>query len=369
MLAVGITKDEKGVKSLELPQPVIKEPNEVLIKILKAGICGTDRNIIQHHLFDPPKGENTMVLGHESFGIVEDVGSDVTDLKKGDYVTATARRGCGECSSCLNNQSDMCFTGRYKERGLHGLHGFFTQYVVEDQDYVVKVPQNLKETGVLAEPMSIVTKGVEHALFIQSRLPWTCDMNDVKKQDFTCRTAVVIGAGPIGFLATCLLKYYGMETYFMERKDESNFRIKQLQSIGAKYIDIRKNNMKDLTKITGNIDIMFEASGASEFALNLIPHIGRNGIYVLTGIPRGEFHATWDMNLMLRHIVRYNQTLLGILNGNRDHFDNSLRDIEQIDNKYNGILTKAITTKYKLEDYEKAIFDKDPNNIKVIFDM
>ena len=158
MYAVGITKHGKGIESFEIPMPQIKKPNEVLIRILQAGICGTDRSIAEHHLFDPPDNEDVMCLGHESFGVVEKTGSNVAGLKKGDYVAATARRGCAECSSCLNNQSDMCFTGRYKERGLHKLHGFFTYYVAEEAEYVVRVPEYLKHIGVLSEPMSIVKK-------------------------------------------------------------------------------------------------------------------------------------------------------------------------------------------------------------------
>ena len=369
MYAVGITKNGEGAVDFEIPMPEIKKDNEVLIKILKAGICGTDRNIVEHKLFDPPEGEEKMCLGHESFGIVEEVGKKVKFLKKGDYVTATARRGCNECTSCLNNQSDMCFTGKYKERGIHKLHGFFTSYVVEDEEYIVKVPKNLKEIAVLSEPMSIVNKGVQQAMFVQSRLPWNCNINDVNKKDLSCRTAVVIGAGPIGFLASCILRMHDIAVHVLERKDENNYRIKLLRSIGVNYIDIRKEDIKNLRNITGNIDIMFEASGASELAINLIPQVGRNGVYVMTGIPRGELHATFDMNLLLRHIVRYNQVILGTINGNRNHFISSLEDMEKAEKKFNGILTKSITTKYGISEYKKAIFDKNPDNIKVVFEM
>ena len=319
MYAVGITKEKKGIAHFDIPQPKIKNDNDVLVRNLQSGICGSDRSIVNHHLFDMNKG-NLMCLGHESFGRVEDIGPKVKSLKKGDYVSVTARRGCNECQSCLNGQSDMCFTGRFKERGLHKLHGFFTDYVVDLEEYIIKVPGKLKDIAVLAEPMSIVTKGVSQIMFVQSRLPWTCDPTNKDSKDFSCRTAVVIGAGPIGFLATCLLRLNQINVHVLERKDEDNYRIKLLESIGAKYIDIRKVKLDEIPKITGNIDIIFEASGASELAINTIPHLGRNGVYIMTGIPRGELHATFDMNLMLRHIVRYNKIIIGTVNGNREHF-------------------------------------------------
>jgi threonine dehydrogenase-like Zn-dependent dehydrogenase len=194
-------------------------------------------------------------------------------------------------------------------------------------------------------------------------------LEDIDKNDLSCRTAVVIGAGPIGFLAACLLRFYDMDVHVLERKEEDNYRIKLLRGIGAKYIDIRKNEMARLKDITGNIDIMFEASGASELAINLIPQLGRNGIYVMTGIPRGELHATFDMNLLLRHIVRHNQAIIGTVNGNTNHFISALGHIEQIEKKFGNILSKSITARYKLEQYEEAIFGKNPNNIKVIFEF
>ena len=206
-------------------------------------------------------------------------------------------------------------------------------------------------------------------MFVQSRLPWNCDIENINAKDFSCRTAVVIGAGPIGFLACCLLRLYDIGVYVLERKEESNYRIKLLKSIGVKYIDIRKSNIGNLQDLTGNIDIMFEASGASELAINLIPQLGRNGVYVMSGIPRGELHATFDMNLLLRHIVRYNQAIIGTINGNRSHFINCLGDMEKIEEKFNKILSKAITARYKLSDHNRAIFDKNPDNIKVIFEM
>ncbi|MBI2660890.1 alcohol dehydrogenase catalytic domain-containing protein, partial [Candidatus Woesearchaeota archaeon] len=300
---------------------------------------------------------------------VEEVGDKVTSLKKGDYAVATARRGCGQCQSCFNGQSDMCFTGLFSERGLHKLHGFFTDHVVDPEEYIVKVSPKLKNIAVLAEPMSIVVKGVEQAMFVQSRLPWTCDPTNANNKDFSCRTAVIIGAGPIGFLAACLLRLQHIDVYVLERKEEDNYRIKLLKGIGAKYMDIRKIKFDELSKITGNVDIMFEASGASELAVNMIPHMGRNGVYVMTGIPRGELHYTIDTNLMLRQIVRFNQAIIGTVNGNRNHFVNGLNEMEQIEKKFKGILSKSITARYRLDDYKKAIFDKNPDNVKVIFEI
>ncbi|MBI2660904.1 alcohol dehydrogenase catalytic domain-containing protein, partial [Candidatus Woesearchaeota archaeon] len=109
MYAVGIRKEKEGIADFDIPTPEIKDRKDVLLRNLQAGICGSDRSIVQHHLFDMAEGESLMCLGHEHFGRVEEVGDKVTSLKKGDYAVATARRGCGQCQSCFNGQSDMCF--------------------------------------------------------------------------------------------------------------------------------------------------------------------------------------------------------------------------------------------------------------------
>ena len=94
MYAVGIKKGEKGITHFEIPVPKIKDKKDVLVKNLQAGICGSDRSIVDYNLFDMEEGENLMCLGHEHFGKVEEVGDKVSELKKGDYVSHTGRRGC-----------------------------------------------------------------------------------------------------------------------------------------------------------------------------------------------------------------------------------------------------------------------------------
>ena len=87
----------------------------------------------------------------------------------------TVRRGCGQCPPCLMGRADMCQTGNYRERGIHGLDGYQTEFVVDKEQYVVSVPAELEAVGVLMEPLSIVEKAIDEALRLQARaFPRSC---------------------------------------------------------------------------------------------------------------------------------------------------------------------------------------------------
>jgi threonine dehydrogenase-like Zn-dependent dehydrogenase len=133
MEAVGLIQGKPDVQTFEIPRPEIKEPDEVLVRLKEVGIDSTDFNMVRYNLQDIAKERNEIVMGHEMVGVVEEVGSGVKSLGPGDPVVMTVRRGCGICQPCLHNQSDMCMTGLYTERGIHRRDGFLTQYAVDQE--------------------------------------------------------------------------------------------------------------------------------------------------------------------------------------------------------------------------------------------
>src|SRR5690606_30851535 len=104
---------------------------------------------------------------HELLGQVVEIGDAVTRVQPGDLATFTVRRGCGECEPCAINRSDMCRTGRYRERGIKGLDGFQTEYIVDAEEHIVRIPAELEAVGVLTEPLSIVEKAIDEAVRLQ----------------------------------------------------------------------------------------------------------------------------------------------------------------------------------------------------------
>ncbi len=181
-------------------------PGEVLVRVRQVGICGTDRELIHGSFGTAPTGAASLVLGHEMLGRVEAVGPEVFDFTPGQLVTATVRRPDG-CPACEAGQPDMCQWLDYTERGIAGLHGFMTESVVEDVRWVVGVPHELAHIGILVEPLSVVEKALRQANLIQRRLA-----------SWNPKTALVLGAGPIGLLGTLLLRSRGMEVVTMARR-------------------------------------------------------------------------------------------------------------------------------------------------------
>jgi glucose 1-dehydrogenase len=156
----------------EMPRPCVDEVANgrgVLVKVLRVGVDGTDKEINAAEYGNAPQGYDFLVIGHESFGQVEAVGENVTEVKPGDYVVATVRRP-GSSIYDLIGTNDMTTDDVYFERGINLRHGYMSEYYVDDAEFIVKIPQGLKEVGVLLEPATVVEKGIAQAYEIQRRL-------------------------------------------------------------------------------------------------------------------------------------------------------------------------------------------------------
>src|SRR4026209_2477945 len=135
----------------ELTKPSVSGvPNGrgVLVKVLRVGVDGTDREINAAEYGASPPGYDFLVIGHEGFGQGLAVGPNVTELAPGDYVVATVRRP-GTSIYDLIGTNDMTTDDTYYERGINLRHGYLTEQYVDDADLIVKVPQGLTDVGVL----------------------------------------------------------------------------------------------------------------------------------------------------------------------------------------------------------------------------
>src|SRR6266571_3302992 len=186
----------------ELPAPKVSDianGRGVLVRVLRVGVDGTDKEINAAEYGQAPPGYDFLVIGHEGFGQVETVGPNVTEVRAGDYVVATVRRP-GSSIYDLIGTNDMTTDDTYYERGINLRHGYLTQYYVDDAEFIVKVPQGLKQVGVLLEPTTVGEKGIYQAYEIQRR--WKV---------WKPRKAAVMGAGTIGLLATLVLRLRGLD--------------------------------------------------------------------------------------------------------------------------------------------------------------
>src|SRR5512140_3104366 len=129
MKAIANTTNTSELKLVERPEPELAGDDEVKMRVLRVGICGTDREEAAGGRSKPPAGQKELVIGHEMFGQVIETGKSVTRVAKGDFAVFTVRRGCGKCLACTMNRSDMCQTGEYTERGIWGQDGYQTEVV------------------------------------------------------------------------------------------------------------------------------------------------------------------------------------------------------------------------------------------------
>ncbi|HZD58838.1 MAG TPA: glucose 1-dehydrogenase [Anaerolineae bacterium] len=372
ILAVGLIRGKEGIQSFELPKPKIQSPTDVLVRVIEVGINGTDYSIVQENEFDMPPGEDTMTLGHETVGMVEEIGPEVGTLKEGDLVVPTVRRGCGLCAPCLHGRSDMCQTGLYTERGIHKRHGYFTEYFVDDEEYIVKVPEGVEPLAVLTEPLSIAEKAISEIKYIQAPAFWSCSHPDHSMESEgwgNCKVGLVVGAGPLGFLSTGVLRLNGIHTYVAEIVSEDTPKVQLVKEFRAHYVNVKDRGADDVIRETGNLDIIIEASGASELALNLTVGLARNGICVLTGIPRGRREVCLDGNLMARTLVKENQVVMGSVNSSRQHFILALDDLRSLRENYGPTMQKVISHRYPLADFKRVFEHREPGEIKSVFEV
>jgi threonine dehydrogenase-like Zn-dependent dehydrogenase len=177
----------------------IPDGRGVLVRLLRCGVDGTDKEINAAEYGAAPDGYDFLVIGHENFGRVEAVGPNVTELEPGDYVVATVRRRGSSVYDQIGTY-DMTTDAVYYERGVSRRHGYLTEYYVDDPEYIVKVPAGLRNVAVITEPLSVPEKGIIQAYEIQRRL-----------RVWQPRKAAVLGAGTIGLLATLILRLRGLE--------------------------------------------------------------------------------------------------------------------------------------------------------------
>lgn len=353
----------KKIHLEEVPEPNIEQANEVKIKVLKVGICGTDRELIAKGIGIPPPNEKGLILGHEMLGQVVETGKNVRSFHKHDYVVVTVRRGCNQCPSCLNQRSDLCSSGKYTERGIKARHGFQSEYVVDEEQYLVKVPKSFASIGFLCEPMSVVEKAIDELLNLQKQrlANWKSD------EDLQNKSALVVGLGPIGLLACFTLRAKGMKVYGLEVSSSKSLRAQILEQIGGIYINGNEMTPEAIANQFGPMDIILEAAGVADLDFHLLESLQYNGGYVLTGIPGHEAIFSIPGGHLIASLVLKNQLLLGSVNASRKHWDFALSSLEKIEQKWPGKLVKLVTSSSHYTQFETA-FIKKPEEIKSILE-
>lgn len=318
----------------DLPKPSVDDVPDargVLVKVLRVGLDGTDKEIDAGEYGAAPPGSDFLVMGHESLGIVEEVGSAVTELAPGDYVASMVRHRGASIYDAIG-MPDMTTDDVYREHGINHLHGFLREYYVKTPEYLIKVPRGLKKVGVLLEPTSVIEKGILQAYKIQRRLGvWLP------------KRAAVLGAGTIGLLATLGLRIRGMKVVTFGLDDPPFLNSDLVDALGASYNSTRRRTLTEVSEQEGPFDLIFEASGYSPLLFEAMRALGKNGVLVASSVTGGRREINVPADAINLGFVLGNKVLVGTVNAGREDFEAAVRGLAMSEAEYPGWLERLFT--------------------------
>jgi threonine dehydrogenase-like Zn-dependent dehydrogenase len=297
----------------EVPRPTVTDVpggRGVLVRVLQVGVDGTDREIIEAQFGVAPPGDDYLITGHENLGQVVEVGPKVPDsIRPGGLVVSTVRRPGTSIYDQIGLQ-DFTTDEVARERGINLLHGYLSEYYVEDATFVIPLPDALADVGVLLEPTAVVEKGVNQAYEIQRRM-----------QIWEPRRALVTGAGSIGLLSAMVLRLRGLDVTVYSRRPAPHLNSELVDAIGGRHLSSRDLSLADAARLHGPFDIAFEATGYSPLAFEAAGAIGKNGVLVLAGVTGGSRMIEIDANQLNQAFVLGNKVMVGTVNASRRDFE------------------------------------------------
>ncbi len=343
-----------------LPEPVLRDDHEVLVRMLRVGVCGTDRHVMSAGIGGArslPAGDDFLVMGHEAVGRVEQVGAAVASLEECDVVVPTVRRGCGECPACLDDQADLCFTGRVKERGIVGLHGFLSEWIVEREQHLIRVPEELAHVAPLVESLTTPEKALRRIGNARAHLPGGAAIG----------SALVTGSGPIALLAVMALRLRAIPTTVLARQARGGLAEQLAERCGATYVHLSEVDLEQPREHVGDFDAIVEATGAVELSVAMLGALAPNGVLDLVG-GVAERKAAPIQATAFGAMVGRNLTVLGSVNANAADWRAAVADLTAMRVAYPGAVESLITHTFDMQDVDVA-FERVPGQIKAVIDV
>ncbi len=331
----------------DVPKPRLEDVADgrgVLVKILRVGVDGTDKEINAAEYGAAPLGDDYLILGHESFGRVEAVGPRVSEFAPGDYVVASVRRPGSSLYDRVGLQ-DMTTDDTYFERGINLRHGYLAEYYADSADFLVHVPERLKEVGVLLEPTSVAEKAINQAYEIQRRL-----------RVWQPRRAAVLGVGPLGLLASLFLRLRGLEVVALARTRPPFLNSQLLEEIGVRYVSTQEKTLKQAAEQFGPFDYILEGTGFSPLVFEAMDALGKNGVLAMVSVTGGDKKLEVPADRINQGFVLGNKLAFGSVNASRADFERGVQDLSQAELTYPGWLAQLLTHPIRgLEKYQELI--------------
>jgi glucose 1-dehydrogenase len=365
MKAIAVHPGKPNSMHLEdVPEPQVSEIPDgrgVKVRVLRVGVDGTDKEINAAEYGAAPEGYDYLITGHEGLGRVVEVGPNVpTTIRPGTLVVSTVRRPGHSLYDEIGLQ-DMTTDDVYFERGINLRHGYLTEYYVEDAQYVVPLPENLHEVGVLLEPLTVAEKAINQAFEIQRRL-----------RVWKPARAMVLGSGTIGLLTTLALRLRGIEVVCASLRPAPYRNSDLIEELGATYVSTQESSLAEAAERHGPFDIIIEATGFSPLVFDAAQVLGKNGVLVLVSVTGGDRKVEVPSDAINQGFVLGNKVMVGSVNASPADFASGRDDLVKSEAIYPGWLSKLLTTPVPgLENFEQMLRELTSNQdaIKVFVEV
>jgi threonine 3-dehydrogenase len=274
MKALVKARREPGLWMEEIPVPEIG-PNDVLIRVKKTGICGTDLHIYRWNEWSQRTIPVPMAIGHECAGEVHAVGSHASGFQPGDRVSVEGHVTCGHCRNCRAGRRHLC-------RNAQGLgvnrQGCFAEYLAMPASNVFQLTPDIPDD--IAAFLDPLGNAVHTALSF----------------DLVGEDVLIVGAGPIGLMAAAVVKHIGAR--YVVITDVNEYRLDIARRMGVSHaVNTRERSLQDVMKhlgMTEGFDVALEMSGNPDGFRGMLEVMNNGGRVALLGIPSAPISIEWN---------------------------------------------------------------------------
>ena len=277
-------KAEKGIWLQDTPEPEVGH-NDLLIKIRKTAICGTDMHIYNWDEWSQKTIPVPMVVGHEYVGGVVGMGQEVKGFKVGDRVSGEGHITCGHCRNCRAGRVHLC---RNTEGVGVNRPGAFAEYLVIPAFNAFKIPDNISDE--LASIFDPFGNAVHTALSF----------------DLVGEDVLITGAGPIGIMAAAVAKHVGARHVVVT--DINPYRLELAKKMGAtRVVDVSKEDLKDVMNelgMTEGFDVGLEMSGVPAAFRDMLNKMNHGGKIAMLGIPPQDVAIDWNQVIFKGLVIK-----------------------------------------------------------------
>ncbi|EFX1013646.1 L-threonine 3-dehydrogenase [Shigella flexneri] len=324
MKALSKLKAEEGIWMTDVPVPELGH-NDLLIKIRKTAICGTDVHIYNWDEWSQKTIPVPMVVGHEYVGEVVGIGQEVKGFKIGDRVSGEGHITCGHCRNCRGGRTHLC-------RNTIGVGvnrpGCFAEYLVIPAFNASKIPDNISDD--LASIFDPFGNAVHTALSF----------------DLVGEDVLVSGAGPIGIMAAAVAKHVGARNVVIT--DVNEYRLELARKMGiTRAVNVAKENLNDVMAelgMTEGFDVGLEMSGAPPTFRTMLDTMNHGGRIAMLGIPPSDMSIDWTKVIFKGLFIK------GIYG--REMFETWYKMAALIQSGLD--LSPIITHRFSIDDFQKG---------------